>query len=448
MKNLKTALSLLMVFCMLLSFGTFAFAEDNSQDCVTIIGVIDCNTGNDVTVADSGTVNNNGGTIINNGGTVNYNSGTVNNNEGEIGNNIAGTVVTNHGTITDNYLNVTENAAADEGTGLTEGTVTNNYNNINTNNGTVTNNAGYISENYGTVTDNAAPTENNTTGGLVEENHGTVTTNNGTINFNIGGTTDSAGGVVETNNGTIYNNQGTVKNNEMGGTVDGEGASGIVENNWGGTVGAPETVQNQYYNVDITTENAAAGNQTGFTDHNGASYLLEGAEGTVTVTPESGYSIAKPTLDADSGTLTVEGDETNGWQLTFSNLLKNIKLLITGKKDEPKPDPDPQPQPDPKPEPKPVAAATNDWSDGYYLFNKAVVKQINNAEDGTTVTVDATGWASFMRMVFEALAEHPTVTLVVKYGNNKELTVPAGADILSAIGNAQDVLFTKLAKLV
>ena len=95
-----------------------------------------------------------------------------------------------------------------------------------------------------------------------------------------------------------------------------------------------------------------------------------------------------------------------------------------------------------------MAAATNDWSDGYYLFNKAVVKQIKNAEDGSTVTVDATGWASFMRMVFEALAEHPTVTLVVKYGNNKELTIPAGADILSAIGDAQDVLFTKLAKLV
>ena len=86
--------------------------------------------------------------------------------------------------------------------------------------------------------------------------------------------------------------------------------------------------------------------------------------------------------------------------------------------------------------------------DGYYLFNKAVVKQIRNAEDGSTVTVDCTGWASFMRMVFEALAEHPSVTLVVKYGNNKELTIPAGTDILSAIGNAQDVLFTKLAKLV
>ena len=142
--------------------------------------------------------------------------------------------------------------------------------------------------------------------------------------------------------------------------------------------------------------------------------------------------------------LTVE-TKNGGLLLTFKNLLSDLKLKITGK---PKaPDPKPHPKPDPKPDPKPVAA-TSDWFDGYYLFNKAVVKQIKNAEDGSTVTVDATGWASFMRMVFEALAERPTVTLVVKYGNNKELTVPAGADILSAIGDAQDVLFTRLAKLV
>ncbi len=107
-----------------------------------------------------------------------------------------------------------------------------------------------------------------------------------------------------------------------------------------------------------------------------------------------------------------------------------------------------KPNNDSNTDPVTVTVAGDEWSDAYYRFNKNVVKQIKAAEKGDTVNVDATGWASFMRMVFEALDERDDVTLVVKYGTKKELTIPAGAGVLDEIGSAQDITFVKLAKLI
>ena len=460
MKTLKTALSLIMVLCMFLSLGTAAFAEDNehylSGNGDTIennIGHIEVNYGTvevNCPVAPGAVEYSdfNGDHVFVDGGVIEANSS-----EGEVGIN-NGRIVYNNGTVGDNNDGGTvDNNNAGGTVGTNSGTVGTNSGTVGTNSGTVrNNNGGTIGTNNETVWDNndGGTVMVNNAGGTVWGNNdgGTVGTNNGTVTLNDNhGTVGTNNGEVTLNYGTVGDNYGTVTNNY-----------GTVTNNYGGNVPDGTNVTNDYYGVRVETDAADYdfdGSIGGVEKGNG--YYLEKTaenntkgEGTISVRITPTADVETPVVDAADNTdeFTMSSDET-GWTFSFKNLIGNILLKITRKSEpEPQPEPDPQPSPEPKPDPKPVAAATNDWSDGYYLFNKAVVKQIKNAEDGSTVTVDATGWASFMRMVFEALAEHPTVTLVVKYGNNKELTIPAGADILSAIGDAQDVLFTKLAKLV
>lgn len=433
-------------------------------------------TTNNGTIGNSSDLDNTGnfGTVKTNGEngviTVNQDGGKVETNNGWVSTNMAGGTVTNNnadGIITGNYGTVENNAAADAGKNA--GYIENNYA------------GGIVTENNGIVSLNQQAKQGkdaglivaNNAGGIVEYNDGTITTNNGTIGFSHEDPDDhtiyydgpNCGTIVD-NNGTVYKNANIIINNNENATVyenwdtieNNSGTViinyGTVVNNFGdGKVEDPDyPAQNQFnFNVDITTENSSVDGTTNLTLFDGKYWMNEKSEdgGSITVNPVKGYTLDASSVDNTPDSLTVT-EENGGLLLTFKKLLSNLKLKITGKAKAPDPGPTPDPdlKPDPKPEPKPVAAATNDWSDCYYLFNKAVVKQIKNAEDGSTVTVDATGWASFMRMVFEALAEHPTVTLVVKYGNNRELTVPAGADILSAIGDAQDVLFTKLAKLV
>ncbi len=84
-------------------------------------------------------------------------------------------------------------------------------------------------------------------------------------------------------------------------------------------------------------------------------------------------------------------------------------------------------------------------------FCRNVAKQILKAPENGTVEVDATPWPGFQRRVFEALAERPDVTLIVTVSMNgeaKKLTVPAGLDLLSTIGNAKVTAFEDLGKLL
>ena len=361
MNTIKRISALLLAVLLMASFSITAFADDFDGIYGYNAGEIDTNTG--TIVINNGTLDTNNGFIGDSSNSESGNLGKVNNNNNIIFyNQDDGTVTNNNGDIYINKGTVDTNKGE---IGVSNDSNSGNYGVVNTNEeggtiwfnqagGTVTKNNGTVWENYGTVKSN----EGN---GFVTNNvNGTVTNNSSEV-YNAGNATvenNNPGGIVRNwNSGTVTNNSGTVENhsnatvvnNEMDGVVNGDNKANNnskVTNNWGGTVNDGVTVENQYYNVDITTENATANVQSGFEDHNGASYLKDDATGTVTVKPSSGYTLAQPTLDAASGEMTAEGSENDGWTLTFTNLLKNIKLSLKGVK---KTDPTPDPKPDPKP---------------------------------------------------------------------------------------------------
>ena len=103
-------------------------------------------------------------------------------------------------------------------------------------------------------------------------------------------------------------------------------------------------------------------------------------------------------------------------------------------------------------EPEPASSTKNEQKeDAFTRFCKNVAKQIREAPENGTVEVDATPWPGFQRRVFQALAERPDVTLTVTVSLNGEaakLTIPAGLDLLSSVGNAKVTGFEDLAKLL
>ena len=70
----------------------------------------------------------------------------------------------------------------------------------------------------------------------------------------------------------------------------------------------------------------------------------------------------------------------------------------------------------------------------YYVFNANTVDKINKAKLGETVKITTDRWISFHKMVFDALAARPDVSLEVSFldgeykGNRVSFTIPAGAD--------------------
>ena len=121
----------------------------------------------------------------------------------------------------------------------------------------------------------------------------------------------------------------------------------------------------------------------------------------------------------------VEQVEGGGWLLRIKKLLANIKVTVKG----------------------------NDWRDAYYWFNCEVVKKIKAAPENGTVEIDGRGWASFMRMVPEALDERSDVTMKLTYYHRgrteTEITIPAGSDILGSMRPGKtDITFDEIAKLV
>ena len=75
----------------------------------------------------------------------------------------------------------------------------------------------------------------------------------------------------------------------------------------------------------------------------------------------------------------------------------------------------------------------------YYVFNKNTTEKIRNAGQGATVKIETNKWISFHKMVMEALAERPDVTLEISFldgeykGNRLITTIPAGTDTLSLL---------------
>ena len=75
----------------------------------------------------------------------------------------------------------------------------------------------------------------------------------------------------------------------------------------------------------------------------------------------------------------------------------------------------------------------------FYAFNKNAQDKIKNAKQGATVKIETSRWISFHKMVMQALADRPDVSLEVSFldgeykGNRLSFTIPAGTDTLSLL---------------
>ncbi len=75
----------------------------------------------------------------------------------------------------------------------------------------------------------------------------------------------------------------------------------------------------------------------------------------------------------------------------------------------------------------------------FYVFNKNAQDKIKNAKQGATVKIETSRWISFHKMVMQALADRPDVSLEVSFldgeykGNRLSFTIPAGTDTLSLL---------------
>lgn len=73
----------------------------------------------------------------------------------------------------------------------------------------------------------------------------------------------------------------------------------------------------------------------------------------------------------------------------------------------------------------------------YYVFNKNTMDKIKRAKQGETIKIETSKWISFHKMVMQALAERPDVSLEVSFldgeykGNRVSFTIPAGTDTAS-----------------
>lgn len=75
----------------------------------------------------------------------------------------------------------------------------------------------------------------------------------------------------------------------------------------------------------------------------------------------------------------------------------------------------------------------------YNVFNRNTAEKIKNAKQGATVKIETSRWISFHKMVMQALADRPDVSLEVSFldgeykGNRTSFTIPAGTDTLSLL---------------
>ena len=75
----------------------------------------------------------------------------------------------------------------------------------------------------------------------------------------------------------------------------------------------------------------------------------------------------------------------------------------------------------------------------FNVFNRNTAEKIKNAKQGATVKIETSRWISFHKMVMQALADRPDVSLEVSFldgeykGNRVSFTIPAGTDTLSLL---------------
>nr|MCR5402968.1 Ig-like domain-containing protein [Butyrivibrio sp.] len=75
----------------------------------------------------------------------------------------------------------------------------------------------------------------------------------------------------------------------------------------------------------------------------------------------------------------------------------------------------------------------------YNVFNKNTTEKIRKAPKNATVKIETSKWISFHKMVMEALAERPDVTLEISFldegykGNRCTVIIPKGTDVMSLV---------------
>ena len=105
-------------------------------------------------------------------------------------------------------------------------------------------------------------------------------------------------------------------------------------------------------------------------------------------------------------------------------------------------------EPEPKPEPEPTPVVVDD---PFTAFCKTLAYRIRTAPTNGVVEADGTTWPGLQRIVVDALAARPDVTLKLTclvLGQPAELTVPAGKDLLTPLGNRDMLTFEEIVKIL
>ena len=89
--------------------------------------------------------------------------------------------------------------------------------------------------------------------------------------------------------------------------------------------------------------------------------------------------------------------------------------------------------------------------DAFARFSRMIAERVQAAEANGVVEMDAGDWIGLQRSVFEAMADRPDVTLKMNClvdGETTELTIPAGFDLLTPLGNGWMLTFEEIVKLI
>ncbi len=190
---------------------------------------------------------------------------------------------------------------------------------------------GTIVNNSGNVRGEAGVVSNVCSGGTAQLSGGGTVINNYCSAELGSGSTVSGGTVIHNYGTTILQCGGTVENNHVGGVI--LGSSGVVLNNYGGTLESGVTVTNQYWSVSVT--GLGANYDSSFRNISGGSYLQTisggadtGASGQIVIRPTGGYEFSGSGPMSGSTatytyTLTRSGDN---YILTISDITGNVVI--------------------------------------------------------------------------------------------------------------------------
>ncbi len=352
--------------------------------------------GADYNGANSAVIDTNNGTVTDNTGKIDKNVGSIDDNKGIVNQNRSGATITTNST--KDTATHAEGDSQNGGVCSNSGTIgTNNgsveYNNadgiitINSSAGIVVGNMGTIGTNAGTLIDNMSRP-----GGTP----GTVTTNTGTIRENNGLVSENNGEIVA-NNGTVVNGSSGVVDENWGGSVSGDGK--VLKNFGNATVAAGVEIVQQFWNVatskfaHLKFNDTSSGGKSDVVLASNSAWLWE--DGATIIKPADDTKTLKSvTLQGNGATLIKNEDGT----YRLSGITKDVVLLVLFEGES---------------EPKPVVVHVDDKKEDNKVENKQtqVVTPVATAVLPTSMpaTVPAAPSA-----IVEKLA--PVINFAAEYG--------------------------------